>query len=439
MMKFLLKVFSYFLGASFHILLSLLCRVIFHLLLYIEKNLLPTKQGPPYESLGLILSHLPDCIDRCHFRAVCKSWLLAEKEHPLPYQQLPWLITSTENSRPFKVPCFSFTSKKIYWLNFPVEPYGERHHGTSSDGWVLMERADPLATFLFNVFSSLKIPVPNLFEIVGGDSTLQLAFERLHNLIGWQSGTHFIHKMRVRSSPMSYDCLIATLGFFGTLSLCKPMTKSWTIKKDSDTTSLEDFIFYGKMIFGIDQEEQIVAFEVGENLELEGLPHVTDVFKYSTVRNVHIDEHTLGRPSIYLAEHCGKLLMVLRYGEFDDRIKKGIYFRTTQFKVFELDQTKSPFEWVHVNSLGKFAMFLGSQGIHFIPTSIMGCLEDDCIYFSVHFDRKYRLKYADRGVYSMRDGSIKQLDNIGAYLSSASRNRLPNYPDVWLFPPKYKS
>ncbi|KAJ1694994.1 hypothetical protein LUZ63_011692 [Rhynchospora breviuscula] len=435
-MRFLVELFSYFLGTSFYILLSLLCRVIFHLLLYIEKKFLLTRQGPPYESLGPILSHLPDCIDRCHFRAVCKSWLLAEKEYPSPDQQLPWLIASTDYIWPWKVPCYSICSKKVYWIRFPTQAYCATRHGSSLDGWLLMGNGAPPETYLFNVFSSMKISVP-ILPAIAGVNPLPPEFMRPFNLLGWLMGPCFIHKMIVRSSPTSDDCLIAALGNFGSLSLCKPLTKSWTTELDNNTESLEDIIFYQQMVFGIDKEEQIVAFKVEETLE--GLPYVTDILEYSTVRNVHIDDPMLERPGIYLAEHCGKLLMVLRYGEADERFGIGMFWKTTHLRVFELDDTKSPSEWVHVTSLGKFAMFLGSGGVQFFPTSDLEFIAHDCIYFAIHFDRKCSLRFIDRGVYSMRDGSIKQLDNIDSCLRWGSKNWLPCYSDMWLFPSKYKN
>ncbi|KAJ3688722.1 hypothetical protein LUZ61_017886 [Rhynchospora tenuis] len=436
MMKFLLKVFSYFLGASFRIILSLLCRVIFHLLLYIEKNLLPTKQEPPHESLGLILTHLPDCIDRCRFRAVCKFWLFAEKEHPSPDQQLPLLIASTDYIWPSKVPCYSIYSKKVYWLRFPTQAYCATRHGSSLDGWLLMENGAPHETYLFNVFSNEKISVPSLPANVG-DNPLPPEFKWPFDFLGCLKGPCFIHKMIVRSSPTSDDCLIAAMGDFGSLSLCKPLTKSWKTELNNKTESLKDIIFYQQMIFGIDKGEQIVAFKVEETLE--GLPHVTDIFEYSTVHNVDIDDPMLQRPGFYLAEHCGKLLMVLRYGETDERFRSEIDLKTTYFRVFELDDTKSPYMWVHVESLGKFAMFLGSGGVQFFPTSDLEYIEDDCIYFAIHFDRRSSLRFTDRGVYSMRDGSIKELDNIDACLRWGSQNWLPFYPDMWMYLPKYNN
>lgn len=121
----------------------------------------------PQHLLGLFIARLPFPADRARYRAVCRSWRSAVREH-LSSRQLPWVVL------PYG--CF-LTPSDINLHHFPSFPENTSCTG-STDDWIILHRDDTNSFILHNPFSDATVTLPELDTIIGKISEVRKVLMR---------------------------------------------------------------------------------------------------------------------------------------------------------------------------------------------------------------------------------------------------------------------
>ncbi|CAN1306776.1 F-box protein SKIP23 [Linum perenne] len=131
------------------------------------------------------------------------------------------------------------------------------------------------------------------------------------------------------------------------------------------------------------------------------------------------------------------LLIVRIVGEFVDEagemikttvmIDEDCVYRTIGFEVYTMDEVEE--NWVKTENLGENrAVFLGEGHSVLVPAT--GGIAADCIYYSDdYWDKLYDCGGHDIGVFNLRDGKIKWLDD-----GLSEIGRMIDPPPSWIVP-----
>ncbi|KAK1580975.1 hypothetical protein Q3G72_001816 [Acer saccharum] len=184
---------------------------------------------------------------------------------------------------------------------------------------------------------------------------------------------------------------------------------------------------------------------------------VDAAYAYSTVQSIDFDHYSIDHPMIdtrfykvkmspdipihsdlnvqifkHLVEFRGEILLVIRF-------MRRIYIEIYDFKVFRLDFDRM--EWVELDNLGDFCIFLGRNCTRCYSTKELGVNKGNCIYFTNEFgplswfDRDHELscsKIDDWGIFRLNSGDGN--GNGGSESFSYHANTDRRTP-VWLTAP----
>ncbi|XBI56741.1 hypothetical protein VPH35_038274 [Triticum aestivum] len=285
--------------------------------------------------------------DRARFRAVCRSWHLAMRQHVPAPRQIPWIVMSdgsfltpsdVAGTSPARIPSLPRNARCV----------------ASADSWLLLDRTDVRkkmhSYFLHDPFTNTTVPLPELDAVIGHAS----------ELFG-------VHKLRKG------------------VWLPKPQTAPFIY--------IVDTAFLGDKLYGITHAEDLVSFEEVANNEEQSKEDTIEQRRKKTGDDMILegitawsDDEDEVRDHWYLVESCGKLLMVIR----QVRVPSYNISSTLKVEVYEADACKGAHCWVPiVGGLGSQTLFIS----RFFCKSISTCDEadQDAIHF-IDTGEKYNMK-----------------------------------------------
>ncbi|PIA63539.1 hypothetical protein AQUCO_00201110v1 [Aquilegia coerulea] len=175
-------------------------------------------------------------------------------------------------------------------------------------------------------------------------------------------------------------------------------------KKDDE---FSDILFYKGMLHGLTQMNELVIFEIHENLKPT----------YSILNVLPMERPTESGARLvnnYLVESCGELLMVYRFRN-SFRGENSIRRNTMKFLVFKLDRTGDIRRWVEVKSIGDQMIFLGRNSSICLSARGIPGIRGNCIYFTDDYPRYFWIGYrdphycSDNGIFYLEDGHIESV------------------------------
>ncbi|KAK1582513.1 hypothetical protein Q3G72_015786 [Acer saccharum] len=126
----------------------------------------------------------------------------------------------------------------------------------------------------------------------------------------------------------------------------------------------------------------------------------------------------------HLVEFRGEILLVIRF-------TRNLYIETYDFKVFRLDFGQM--EWVKLDGLGDFSIFLGRNCTRCYSTKELGVDKGNCIYFTDEFGPMSWIK-GDHGLTGSdnNDWGIFRLGGSERFSHHANKDKRS---PVWLTAP----
>ncbi|VAI35384.1 unnamed protein product [Triticum turgidum subsp. durum] len=214
-------------------------------------TLLPSHQWADLlpDLLGRIIARLPRPDDRARFRAVCRPWHLAVRQHNRP--QLPWIIYSDGTF-------VTFPDHGIHHgLSFPDNTsfIGVYH------SWLAFYRTvGKRRTYLLhNPFTKSTLSLPGLDSVINDTSHW---FE--------------VRKVLMRS-PKDDIVVVTTNNCNYPIILCRPGKPGawWPGRGEMPYASIFDVVFHGDSLCGVTKHNDLVVMDIGE--DDDGTPTVKSV------------------------------------------------------------------------------------------------------------------------------------------------------------------
>ncbi|KAI3469885.1 hypothetical protein Pfo_026548 [Paulownia fortunei] len=254
----------------------------------------------------------------------------------------------------------------------------------SSHGWLafLDEAANP---FLLNPFSRTRIHLPEI----------RPSQEALHQIPNY--------------------AVIVTYSVPGQtkLAFCRHGDEEWSDLEGKAETYYD--------VVCCDQINMVFALGPGPSVEAwdlnETIPKKTMMIQDSCPRKLARANQTfpsdLYSSQWYLALSCGQMFLVVRYiGEFvryDGEVPLVCPYKTVEFHVFKFAADQK--NWIEVESLNDFALFLGGNQSIMMSTKEHAELKGNAIYFTDDYwdrmDEDYSYGGHDMGIFKLEDGSIE--------------------------------
>ncbi|XBJ13068.1 hypothetical protein VPH35_017483 [Triticum aestivum] len=202
------------------------------------------------ELLGRIIAHLPRPDDRARFRAVCRPWHLAVRQHNRP--QLLWIIYSDGTF-------VTFPDHGInHGLSFPddLTLVGVCH------SWLVFYRiADwwRRSYLLYNPFTKSTVPLPGLDYAIDDTS---YRFEVRKVIMGSTKDDI----VAVTTNNCNYPIILCRPGKAGAW---------WPQRGEMPYASIFDVVFYKDNLCGITKSNDLVVMDIDQ--DDEGIPFVKDI------------------------------------------------------------------------------------------------------------------------------------------------------------------
>ncbi|KAL5712481.1 SWR1-complex protein 3 [Ranunculus cassubicifolius] len=345
----------------------------------------------PEELINLIASKLSDIDDIVRFGAICKSTQSCVKQDKRSF--VPWLMLAESDNEEFQRKFYDLGSKKVFNIYFP-ELQGRKCLG-SPFGWLLTIGID-LNINLVNPISRVQIALPpqQAFQ----DQIDKFANPELIRRM-------FITKVCYSTNPCSSDLIVMVIySSYQKLAITTPNSTSWTTLK-TPFGAFFDLVFFNGLFYAVNASGilmicDITTFEATEfALPPDGVCHGSD--------------------SYYLVEMFGDLHLIARTfdaDDVDDNEEYAFRYKTVRFAVYKLDLHTR--EWMAVNNLGDYSLFLGTNSSFAISTSESPGLKGNCIYYTDDRTECYMNSGGrDMGV---QDFEKETFDTI--YLGSNSRS-----------------
>ncbi|CAM0870940.1 unnamed protein product [Alopecurus aequalis] len=204
------------------------------------------------ELLGRVIARLPFPDDLARFRAVCRTWHSAVREHACP--EVPWIIHSDGT--------FVTTYDYVFHRRVPF-PDNTRFIGANGS-WLALYRTDDTnggrrSYLLHNPFTKTTVPLPGLDSVIGKVSS---RFK--------------IRKVLMRSDQNDLVA-VTTNSLNYPIILCRPGKPGAWIPEQHETqyASICDIAFHMGSLCGITLDKELVVLDLDE--DDDGTPYVTCV------------------------------------------------------------------------------------------------------------------------------------------------------------------
>ncbi|TVU06742.1 hypothetical protein EJB05_49970, partial [Eragrostis curvula] len=271
---------------------------------------------------------------------------------------------------------------------------------------------------LKNPLSGLMLPLPNLALAILRALDKSKFYE--------QSYLQKTHMKAVMPSPLnsSSDPLLAVLIMHGKcIAVCaceKHDAIAITISPDQPPR-IYDIAFLDRRLYALSEHDGLHVVELDAaqlSMPESSLGFTQCIAGDPKEKRKYFDGDNGYLVLRYLAESCGRLLMMKRWMSFPLTARMGDQDRTVKFEVFEADLDTVPAQWRKVESLSGHAIFLGSQcSKSVLASQCEGGIQEDCIYFMHRvfndLSNEWRAPrvdpLGDSGVYNVRDGEFMPL------------------------------
>ncbi|KAK1266409.1 F-box protein [Acorus gramineus] len=373
----------------------------------------------PKELLCSIESRLTNLSDRVRFRAVCKPWKSAlEDSPPNNRREFPWLM----------LPGYALYSPLEHKLrrpiNLPPNHHSQRFIGSSSsDGWVAMAD-DHLNITLFNPISGAQASFPSLMRSLFREwvpSFRHLFFKHTRRWLLTESSDRrdlHIRKAVWSPDPTNSGSVTMVILMSNMLAVYRPGSETsagWNFFR----ANYDDFIYYKDIFYLVDFGCRLITFDINATSSNMLQLLITELMRISMMEPIR------GIKKPYLVEGPNRsLLLVIREMDTPSHGRWDFRYRTTGFKVFELDERTM--SWRRKDGLGNDGMvFLGMNASTYLPaTEFHGC-KGNHIYFT---DDNMAISGwgCDMGVFCLEDESFET--HYQTHVKSMWRE------PIWFFP-----
>ncbi|KAI4374888.1 hypothetical protein MLD38_012827 [Melastoma candidum] len=366
----------------------------------------------PGDLLCAISERLLLYADHVRFRAVCPGWRFSVPAIPrhLPPQP-PWLLLPLyqpyyfSSSSPSSNCFYNFLDNSVNKLGHlsplvpELSPYSRRCG--SSHGWLVVLDYSPRIV-LFNPLMNSKINLPDLttfpnvvsvcFANIGkeyivrrgrGDPTTSVQDMR----------DMFVKKVVLSNSPGmdSEFVALAILDTSGDLVYCRRRDDCWKDLIVGDS-QFEDVIFHDGSFYCVDRSGGVAICDLSGD---------SPVVSRVTARVMHRGD---AQYLVTVGEDLVLVVRFLEFGEVEDRSGS----KTSSFESFRLDWGSNEPRWDPIDSLGDFAVFIGTNSSFSIRAAdFPGCVGDR-IYFTEDYSEGLAPEHIS-GTYSLRDRRVEFL------------------------------
>ncbi|KAM0860595.1 hypothetical protein ACQ4PT_046421 [Festuca glaucescens] len=208
--------------------------------------------GLPFDLVGQFIALLPHPADRARFRAVCRSWQSAVREHVAPpEQQLPWIVRADGSF-------VTLPDRRLHRLPLPDNTSSIGATG----GWLAIDRTvgaeHKRAYFLHSPFFGTTLTLPGMDSVVKPSRWFKVC------------------KVLMRSSNPDDVVAVQTNNWNYPVILCRAGKPDVWIPKPQEMpyARIIDIAFLGDNLYGITSYEGLVVLELGE--DDDGTPTVVD-------------------------------------------------------------------------------------------------------------------------------------------------------------------
>ncbi|KAK6945158.1 Domain unknown function DUF295 [Dillenia turbinata] len=315
--------------------------------------------------------------DFVNFGCVCKPWLWAASAAKFNAKRLPLLMLAEKEETHVREFYDISVGGQIHQVDLPVAR-GSKIFPTL--GWLVVVLETNADMILLHPFLRKTINLPN---------PINLNEELVENGKTWLP---YFDKAVLSADPcLSSDWVLMIIyDGIGKLAFARNGDKAWT-GIDAPISCCSDIYYHDGQFYGVDYAGRIVACDVqGPN------PSAGYV-----ISRIPPDLGAMVGYKFYLAEWCGKLLVIHRFIDIRAEVKV--------FRVFEIDFADQG-NWVEVTHMGNKAIFLGFNSSITVDASDFQKCKPNCLYFTDDVEQYYidpRGGGRDMGIYNMADGSIE--------------------------------
>ncbi|CAL5009420.1 unnamed protein product [Urochloa decumbens] len=213
------------------------------------------------ELLGHVIAGLPFPADIARFRAVCRSWRSAAREH---VRQLPWMVLPDAS--------FCTIAGDNLVRGIPGLPENVTCLGSTADGWLALDCTDDeyrRTPYKDKFVDNNTFPSPragamhrHTYMLHNPFSGETVPLPELDDLVGHVAETFEIRKVLMRSSSPDDVVAVATNNEGCNIILCRPRIKGWWVVPNLRVC---DIAFHGGRLYRITPEEALVAFDLSED------------------------------------------------------------------------------------------------------------------------------------------------------------------------------
>ncbi|KAI9185600.1 hypothetical protein LWI28_008674 [Acer negundo] len=300
-----------------------------------------------HNNVIIMISDKLSLCDSLSFSNVCKPWRSLQKEtltiHRNTLHGFPWLLMSKEiGSEPKR--CFSVLENKLWKMKMPKADRGLMIQGSFED-WLIFTKSPSDTLF------GIRISLLNPFS--GAEVVLPKADTRYHKLV-------------FSGDPNKETCVYMAFSYVSRVFF----------RMDSRSKRLVGFLFGGRVV------DAVYAYSTVQSVDFDHYsidhPMMIDT-RFHEVKmspDIQIQSDLKKQLAHYLVEFCGEILLVIRF-------TRNLFKETYDFKVFRLDFGQM--EWVKLDNLGDFSIFLGMNCTRCYSTKELGVNKGNCIYFTNEF------------------------------------------------------